>query len=107
MDGLGTDLTLCLYRVAQEALGNVVRHADARRALLAIRRIDGEIELTVRDDGRGFDPAEVRALGGLGLISLEERVRMLGGKLFIESEPRCGTELRVRMPVDNDNCQDK
>jgi signal transduction histidine kinase len=101
VDGLGAELSLCLYRVAQEALGNVVRHADARVVRLAVRRVDGDIELTIRDDGRGFDPAKVRALGGLGLISLEERVRILRGKLSIQSESQRGTELRVRVPVED------
>jgi two-component system sensor histidine kinase UhpB len=94
------DVSLCLYRVAQEALGNVVRHAHARRVLVSVSTDARGVELTVRDDGRGFDPAEVRSLGGLGLISLEERVRLVRGNLSIKSEPDRGTELRVRVPVE-------
>jgi two-component system sensor histidine kinase UhpB len=94
------DVSLCLYRVAQEALGNVVRHAHARHVRVSVSTDARSVELTVRDDGRGFDPAKVRSLGGLGLISLEERVRLVRGNLSIKSESDRGTELRVEVPLE-------
>jgi two-component system sensor histidine kinase UhpB len=94
------DVSLCLYRVAQEALGNVVRHAHARHVRVSVSTDARCVELTVRDDGRGFDPAKVRSLGGLGLISLEERVRLVRGNLSIKSESDRGTELRVEVPLE-------
>jgi signal transduction histidine kinase len=101
MPELPAEVSLCLYRVAQEAVGNVVRHADARRMRLIVSRDAAGAELTIQDDGRGFDPAQVRSLGGLGLISLEERVRLLKGNLSVRSAPGCGTELRVRIPLED------
>jgi signal transduction histidine kinase len=57
------------------------------------------VALTIRDDGRGFDRAEVRGRGGLGLISLDERVRLVGGRIAIDTSPGRGTELRVVVPL--------
>jgi signal transduction histidine kinase/ABC-type uncharacterized transport system substrate-binding protein len=100
---LGTvppDVALCLYRVTQEGLGNVARHAKARHACVAVSREGTDVVLTVGDDGRGFDLAEARRQhGGLGLISLDERVRVVGGRLVIESHPHRGTELRIVVPL--------
>ncbi|MGH7460831.1 MAG: response regulator [Longimicrobiales bacterium] len=90
---------LCLYRVVQETLHNVRRHSGARRAVVRLAQKEGKTELTVSDAGAGFDPELVRLKGGLGLISLEERVRLVGGTLQIVTSPGQGTELRVRVPV--------
>ena len=74
------DVALCLYRIAQEALRNVVAHADARRADVRLRRLDDSVELTIADDGKGFDVVGARADSkGLGLVSINERVRLAGG----------------------------
>ena len=91
---------MCLYRVAQEALRNVARHANARRARVNLARTDGLVELTVSDDGRGFDLPAARRAGGLGLISLDERVRLLHGSMILNTRPHRGTELRVQVPLD-------
>jgi signal transduction histidine kinase len=92
-------LALGLYRVAQEALRNVERHAGCRRAAIAVRVGDGVVELTVRDDGRGFDPAARRGGRGLGLVSMDERLRLLGGTLEIRSKPGKGTQVIARAPL--------
>ena len=94
------DLALCLYRVAQEALRNVVTHAHARRADIHLRRSGDVTELTIADDGIGFDIDEARSsLKGLGLISISERVRLAGGAVSIITEVNKGTRLRVAVPV--------
>jgi signal transduction histidine kinase len=93
-------LALCLYRVAQEALRNVARHAEARRVTVALARHDGHLTMQVSDDGCGFDPTNATARRkGLGLISLAERVRMLGGELAITAGPGNGTHLAVTLPA--------
>lgn len=86
---------LCLYRVVQEALRNVVQHARATRVDVVLSQVD-DVQLEVRDDGIGFEHAKV-GRGGLGLISLGERVRNLGGHLEVGSTPDQGTTLRVRL----------
>lgn len=91
-------VALCLYRVAQEALTNTGRHARARSALVSLTRTADAIELEVRDDGVGFDPGR-RDGGGLGLRSIGERVRLVGGRFHLESEPERGTRVRVRVPA--------
>ena len=94
------DVSLCLYRVGQEALRNMVEHADATHAVVDLARSDDRIELTIADDGRGFDVAGVRQRGGLGLISIEERVRIARGTVVVDSGPALGTRLRVSVPVE-------
>ena len=92
-----------LYRVAQEALTNVTRHARARHAKVVVERSAGEIICRIRDDGRGFDPSAVvapTAGRGLGLEGIRERVSTLGGRLEIASSPGAGTEMVVRVPVE-------
>jgi signal transduction histidine kinase len=99
LDGVPQEIGLCLYRVAQEALRNIAAHAGARQARVALTPSADGLELVVNDDGQGFDLAEARRRGGVGLISVEERVRLIGGALRIESRPKRGTELRVRVPI--------
>ena len=99
LDGIPDDVALCLYRVAQEALRNVAAHAGARKAQVTLRSIGEGLELVIADDGQGFDLAEARHQEGLGLISLDERVRLVGGSLTINTEPRRGTEVRVQVPL--------
>ena len=93
------DVSLCLYRVTQEGLGNVARHATAQQARVTVSRDGDGVVLTIGDDGRGFDLVEARRAHGLGLISLDERVRLLGGHLIITSTPQRGTELRITIPL--------
>jgi PAS domain S-box-containing protein len=100
LQNLQSDLSLCFYRVTQEALHNIARHSGATHALITLKQIDGNLELSVSDDGRGFEPEQVKASGqGLGLISMEERVHFAGGTLRIEAIPNQGTTLRVQVPL--------
>jgi len=87
-----------LYRIAQEALHNIVKHARARTVLLRLNRQDGKLILEVCDDGKGFDPTGPFP-GHLGLHSIQERAAWLGGTCSIESAPAQGTCLRVRIPT--------
>jgi signal transduction histidine kinase len=96
---LPEDVALCVYRVAQEALRNVVKHAGIKKALVSLVRSGRELILTVQDRGVGFDAAEVRLHEGLGLSSMGERVRLVRGELSIDSEPGQGTTVTVRVPV--------
>jgi len=91
-------LGLALYRVVQEALRNVAKHSGAGRAAVSIAAKNGTILLTIKDSGRGFDPSRVRKRG-LGLISMEERVREAGGTLTIDSSPGEGASIEVRIPL--------
>ena len=93
------DLTLGLYRIAQEALANIVRHAGARSVEVTLRAAGGDAHLAVVDDGAGFDPAVARGAGGLGLASLDERARLLGGRCGVASNPGAGTRIEVAVPM--------
>ena len=97
LDSLGPEVALCLFRVTQEALNNAVRHARAGAISVQLRRTDGVVELDVIDDGVGFAAGE-RGRRGLGLRSIDERVRLTGGSVHVESVPGQGTQLRVRIP---------
>jgi PAS domain S-box-containing protein len=87
-----------LYRIAQEALHNTVKHAHASQVVLRVDQSDSVIVMEVRDDGRGFD-ATVSFPGHLGLHSMRERVKSLGGEFTIESAPGQGTCIRAQVPV--------
>ena len=97
--GLPNDAALCVYRVAQEALRNVVKHAGTREARVSLVRSDRELILVVADRGVGFNSAAVRSREGLGLSSMEERVRLVGGELSVVSGTGAGTTVTVRVPV--------
>ena len=100
IESIGEEATQCLYRVAQEALHNVVKHAGARHVAVQLQRGAETVELTVVDDGRGFDVTETRkSRKGLGLVSINERVRLAGGTLSIVTESRKGTQIRVKLPA--------
>jgi signal transduction histidine kinase len=91
------DIALALFRIVQEALRNAATHGDARRVTVSIRQTDESIELVVHDDGRGFDRDEVRRRRGegLGFVSMEERARLVDGKLLVTSAPGRGTTIRA------------
>jgi signal transduction histidine kinase len=96
------EVSLCLYRVAQEALRNVVNHARAQTVRLSLARHDGRLALRISDDGCGFGAAgEVSPHRGLGLVSLEERVRMLDGTFTVDSSDRSGTTISVTIPCND------
>jgi signal transduction histidine kinase len=99
---LGTvtkDVALCIYRVAQEALRNLAKHAAVSEAQVSLTGMDGELVLRVQDKGVGFDAAAVRSQPGLGLSSMEERVRLIGAELSVTSDPGRGTTVEVRIPL--------
>jgi PAS domain S-box-containing protein len=95
---VGKDATLCLYRVAQEALNNVARHARARTASVTLQQVDGGLLLAIRDDGVGFDPGDPGNRGSLGLVSMRERLRLVNGTLDIDTAPGQGTVIVAWVP---------
>jgi PAS domain S-box-containing protein len=99
---VGRDAALCLFRLAQEALNNVTRHAGARAASVTLRQMDGGLLLAVRDDGVGFDPVSPGTRRSLGLASMRERVRLVNGTLDIESAPGRGTQIIAWVPVEGE-----
>ncbi|MBI4420915.1 MAG: PAS domain S-box protein [Gemmatimonadetes bacterium] len=100
---LPTDVETTCFRVVQEAITNVARHAQASRVDVSLAQRDGGLDLLVRDDGVGFDVAAARqraaAGDSLGLLGMEERVALVGGRLQVESGPGRGTEVRVNFPL--------
>jgi signal transduction histidine kinase len=93
------DVSLCLFRVLQEALSNAVRHSGVRRFQVRLRGAGGAVELRVRDEGVGFDLGAAQRGLGLGLTSMKERLKLVGGELFIESQPNSGTTVLARAPI--------
>lgn len=98
---LAPDVELALYRVLQEALANVAKHAGASQAWVSLRRGRSDLALKVRDDGRGFDVAAVlrERERGLGLFGMQERMALVGGSLSVRSRPGAGTEVVARVPL--------
>jgi two-component system, NarL family, sensor histidine kinase UhpB len=95
---LAKDVQLVVYRVAQEALSNALQHADAENVRVSLLREDGEVELRVGDDGRGFTFEQ--ATSGLGLSGMRERALLVGGDLRVESRPELGTRVSLRVPIE-------
>jgi len=93
------DVALCLFRVLQEALRNAGRHSQVRHFTVQLRGTPDAIDLTVRDAGRGFDVHVVSQSGGLGLRSMRERLKLVGGELSIQSQPAMGTTIVARVPL--------
>jgi len=93
------DVALCLFRVAQEALRNAVRHSAARHIAVTLRGVGDTLHLNVQDDGRGFDPNVAASGQGLGLISMQERMKLVGGQLSITSRVAQGTIVGARAPL--------
>jgi PAS domain S-box-containing protein len=91
------DISLCLLRVLQEAVHNAAKHSGARRIEVQLAEDSGEIHLIVSDLGKGFDMEAARQGRGLGLTSMQERVRLVGGTIVIESKPLSGTTIHVRV----------
>lgn len=97
---LPPDVSLCLFRVLQEALHNAVRHSHVRRFDVHLRGTGTGLDLIVRDEGVGFDVKAANRGLGLGLTSMKERLKLVGGELVIESQSRRGTTVRARAPFD-------
>jgi signal transduction histidine kinase len=95
---LPRDVETAIFRVVQEALTNVARHARARRVSVVVGRHDGHATVAVEDDGVGFDPEDAAASGRLGLVGMRERVALAGGGLDVESSPGNGTTVLARFP---------
>ena len=99
-DRLGPATETTFYRIAQEALNNVAKHATASRVDVIVERRDGAAVLVIEDDGVGFNPAEKDTAGtGMGLIGMRERASLIGATLLVESSPGEGTTVFVRQPV--------
>ena len=91
------EVASCLYRVAQESLQNIAKHASAKHVSVALTLQKGTVELSIADDGVGFDPEAVKGRGGLGLIGMEERARLVNGKLSIAARPGHGTRIALEV----------
>jgi len=93
------DVSLCLFRVTQEALNNVVKHSGAKQAQVELCRERNEIRLQIVDAGAGFDVALRDPDAGIGLIGMRERLRLVGGRLLVQSAPMRGTAILAEVPV--------
>lgn len=98
-DEIPPSVALCVYRVVQEALSNIKKHARARRVTVLLDSIRGGIRAVVRDDGCGFDLRRVKAESSLGLMFLSERLRLLGGRCSIRSAPGRGARIAAFVPL--------
>ncbi len=96
---LPREISLCLYRVFQEALQNVVKHSGARHADVSLNGQLDTLNLTVKDSGAGFHPHEAMRGRGLGLTSMKERLKVIGGQLSIHSQPGRGTTIHAVAPL--------
>jgi signal transduction histidine kinase len=94
---LSDDVSLCFYRVAQEALNNAVKHSRSRRIEVKLNNSRGRVRMRIKDFGVGFDP-DARA-NGIGLAAMRERLRMVGGSLHVKSSPGVGTELTAEAKI--------
>ncbi len=93
------EVALALYRIAQECFRNISRHARASEVNVEMSVLDGTVRLRIEDDGAGFDAKQARRGVGLGLVSMEERIRLMGGKLAIRSEPGRGAKIEAEVPI--------
>lgn len=98
-ESIPPEVSLCLYRVTQECLHNIAKHSGAREAGVAIRGDKDGILLSVTDSGTGFDPNLVADQGGLGIVGIRERVRLVNGIISVNSQPGQGTRIEVRVPL--------
>jgi len=92
---ISKEVSLCLYRVAQEALNNVIRHSGSKIAVLTVTKIQNKLYLTIQDSGIGFDTST--SSFGLGLLNMSERVKLVGGRLKIKSAREEGTTIWVEV----------
>jgi PAS domain S-box-containing protein len=103
---LPQDASLCLFRVAQEAIRNAHKHSGCSRVLAQLDETGGSLRLRVSDEGTGFDPTSIETNPGLGLLSMEERLHSLGGELFINARPGGGTCIEACIPLSATNPPD-
>jgi signal transduction histidine kinase len=97
-ENLSDEYKTCIYRVVQEALHNCSRHARATKVRIRVQQESNRLSLSIQDDGQGFDVGQTK---GLGLLGIEERVAMLGGKCEIHSAPGSGTIVAIELPFSN------
>lgn len=97
------DIALCLYRVIQESLRNIEKHAKTTEAQISLKGLVGGFSLSIQDHGIGFDNEEVREKAGLGLSSIRERVRLINGTMSIKAEPGKGTRIDIVIPLGEEN----
>ncbi|MFP4330291.1 MAG: ATP-binding protein [Spirochaetaceae bacterium] len=98
---LGKECSLATFRIVQEALTNSVRHGEPTEVSVSVKRgQDGALEVTIRDNGKGFDLSAGASRGGFGLLSMGERAEQVGGVVEIETAPGAGTTVRARIPVE-------
>ena len=103
-DGLGKldrESALCAYRIVQEALSNAIKHSGATTVRVQLKCQKRVLHLFITDSGQGFNVEEAKLKGRLGLISMEERLRLANGRLIIRSEPHRGTQIEARIPLPN------
>jgi PAS domain S-box-containing protein len=93
------DVALCLFRITQEAVSNIAKHSKAKQAQVEFSGTNNEVRLRIVDAGVGFDPALRSASVGIGLVSMRERLRLVGGTLSVQSEPMRGTEILAAVPL--------
>ena len=98
VEELSPGAALCLYRIAQEALGNAAKYSQAKRVEVRLTRADGRVRLSVSDDGVGCDPSQTGKSGGLGVINMRERVLQLHGTFEFKSQPGQGTAVKAEVP---------
>ncbi|QIL75157.1 ATP-binding protein [Hymenobacter sp. HDW8] len=99
-DGLPQQLEVSVYRIVQELLNNIIKHAKAREAFVHVVQEDGHVIISVEDDGQGFDPAQAKAeYSGIGLTSIRNRVDLLAGTLSIDSRPGRGTIVSIELRI--------
>ncbi len=96
---LPKEVALSLYRIAQESLRNIAKHAQTNVARISLVRVDGEVLLSIEDDGMGFEPTEAESKAGVGLASMAERARLMHGDLTIRAASGRGTHVSVRVPL--------
>jgi PAS domain S-box-containing protein len=101
-EGLDNDIALCMLRVVQEALHNIAKHSRATIVSIEMIANGREIALAICDDGVGFDVNQVRGSSGLGLVSMRERMHLIGGQFHIKASPDGGTRIQARAPLAND-----
>jgi PAS domain S-box-containing protein len=102
-DLLPSEVGLCLFRVLQEALHNAVKHSGTKRISVQMAKEREEVHLTISDSGKGFEINDARQGTGLGLTSMQERVRMVNGTIAIKSKPMGGTSIQVRVPLHSES----
>jgi signal transduction histidine kinase len=96
---LSKEISLCLFRVLQEALQNATKHSGSRHFQVSLSVESNEIYLTVQDSGSGFDPAEAMKGRGLGLTGMKERLKLVNGHLSIDSQRQAGARIHARVPL--------